>query len=151
MSAQTGLREHVGRNLTEIGTGEQELMILLHTANSDAYAAYIKQFEEQIQKNFSDELASLQNAVKDLGFNGNMHKIGELEKFADTLGGTDKAKVQQLIAAMNGKINKVDRYVLARINSGEIDIQKMLNPKGLVKAEEKRQRINDGSRLSHIG
>lgn len=129
MSAQTGLREHLGRNLTEIGTGEQELMILLHTANSDAYAAYIKQFEEQIQKNFTDELASLQNAVKDLGFNGNMHKIGELEKFADTLGGTDKAKVQQLIAAMNGKINKVDRYVLARINSGEIDIQKILSTK----------------------
>lgn len=123
---QINIRDHVGYNTAELFTGEQELMILLHTENQEFYGAYIEKFEKQISDNFQRELASLQQNARSLGFTGNVKNVTELESFKNTLSGASKYQVQKLIDATTGKANQVDQYILGRIHNGDIDIQKIV-------------------------
>lgn len=123
---QTNLREHIGVNLREAISGEQELMILLHTADKETYGRYIEQFESAIRDNFSRELTTLQENVQAMGYTGSLTDVQALEAFGATQTHANAYQVQSLIEATNGQINKVDRYILARINSGDIDIHEII-------------------------
>lgn len=120
------LRNNIELNASAIKSEEYELLILMHTENKEAYGQYIQQFETQIQQNFQHELESMQNNVKAMGYTGDVKDIKALEIFKNTQSGTNASQVQQLIDATNGKINQVDRYILARIHNGDIDIQKII-------------------------
>lgn len=120
------LRNSIELNASNIQSEEYGLLILMHTENKEAYSQYIKQFESQIQQNFQKELSTLQDNVKAMGYTGNVKDLKALEAFKNTQSGANASQVQQLIDATNGKINQVDRYILARIHNGDIDIQKII-------------------------
>jgi hypothetical protein len=125
-SSTINLRNNIDLNAAAMQSEEYELLILMHTENKEAYGQYIQQFETQIQQNFQKELTSLQNNVKSMGYTGDVKDLKALEIFKNTQSGANASQVQQLIDATNGKINQVDRYILARIHNGDIDMQKIL-------------------------
>jgi hypothetical protein len=126
-SQQTGLRDHLGFSEGRMGSSSDELKILLHTASKEEYGAYIQQFEHAIQENFTQQLTEAQEQARQLGYTGSMNNVRAMEKFAATLGDADKGAMQHLIQLTDGKINKVDQYILARISDGQININEVLN------------------------
>lgn len=123
---QTGLRDHAGFSTSNLLDSSNELKILLHTSNTEEYTAYIQQFESAIQENFNAQLSAAQDYARDLGYKGSLADVKAMEKFAATLGPADKGAMEQLIQMTDGKINKVDQFILGRISDGQIDIQKVL-------------------------
>lgn len=127
-AGQTNLRDHLGANPLELATGNQELAILLHTANTENYTAYIQQFEQTISEHFQAELAQYQSMVRSYGFKGDIKDVEQLKAFCKTLPAhsPEQYTTALLCNMTRGNVNQVDRYILARINSGDIDIQKIL-------------------------
>lgn len=122
-----GLRDHAGLISGDPKSSANELRILLHTSNKEEYAAYIHTFESAIQQNFERELKSAQEYARQLGYQGSLSNVKDMQKFANTLNDVQKAAMENLIKMTDGSINKVDRYILARIKSGNIDIQTVLS------------------------
>lgn len=123
---QTGLRDHTGFSESRLSASANELKILLHTSSTEEYTAYIKQFESAIQENFNTQLSAAQDYARELGYKGSLTDVKAMEKFAATLGPADKGAMEQLIQMTDGKINKVDQFILGRISDGQIDIQEVL-------------------------
>ena len=125
-ASQTGLRDHAGFVDGRAGSSSDELKILLHTNSREEYTKYIQQFESAIQENFTTALNNAQEQAKTLGYTGSMTDVKAMEKFAATLGGADKAAMENLIRLTDGKINKVDQFILARIAEGHINLDETL-------------------------
>ena len=123
---QSGLRDHAGFSEGRLSASSNELKILLHTSSTEEYTAYVKQFESAIQDNFNTQLSAARDHARELGYKGSLTDVKAMEKFAATLGPAEKGSMEQLIQMTNGKINKVDQFVLARIADGQIDIQEVL-------------------------
>ncbi len=126
-SQQVGLRDHAGFSAGRPGSSSDELKILLHTSSREEYTAYIQRFEGAIQENFQRSLSEAQSQAEALGYTGSMTDTRAMEKFAATLSDADKGTMQHLIQLTDGKVNKVDQFILARISSGEININDILN------------------------
>lgn len=123
---QTSLRDHLGMIEGDGVNSATEISILLHTNNSKEYAAYINTFESVIQQQFQQELQTVQDQAKALGYKGKLTDIKAMEKFKATLSPGDQAVMSRLIEMTNGKINQVDKYILARIHNNHINIQEIL-------------------------
>lgn len=123
---QAGLRDHAGFSEGRLSASSNELKILLHTSSKEEYTAYIQQFETAIQEHFNAQLSEARDYARELGYKGSLTDVKAMEKFAATLGPAEKGAMEQLIQMTNGKINKVDQFVLARIAEGHIDIQEVL-------------------------
>lgn len=113
-------------NSGDIATGATELKILLHLEDEKTYTEYITKFEDAIADNFQKEVANMRQNVVNMGFTGNPKNNEALKTFAATRAPGEQAQIARLIEANNGTVDKVDRYILGRIHTGEIDINNVL-------------------------
>jgi hypothetical protein len=113
-------------NSGDIATGATELKILLHLEDEKTYTEYITKFEDAIAKNFQKEVANMRQNVVNMGFTGNPKNNEALKTFAATRAPGEQAQIARLMEANKGTVDKVDRYILGRIHTGEIDINNVL-------------------------
>lgn len=128
----TALRDHagmVGNSLQakQLQASAMEIKVLFHTSSPEEYEKYINTFEHAIHNNYQQELKNAQEQARALGYTGSLSNVKAMEKFKETLPVGSQGVMSNLIEMTNGNINKVDRYILARIHNGDIDIQKVLS------------------------